>query len=131
MLGASDFGFNKSHKNMIANNLYVPLHNCHNNLFGAHGILYSTNGIKEIYNLRIFKPVFFDYKFRDLSQIFRNSFFVCFPNLVIAELSTTSLEHSFSVVNSSLERETMYYIKCFKITYYLFKSLLSLNANRD
>ena len=113
MLGAADFGFNKLHKNMITNNLYVPPDNCNKNLFGAHGILYSTNGIKEIYNLRIYKPVFFDYKFRDLSQVFRNSFFVCFPNLVIAELSTTSLEHSFSIVNSTIEMENMYYIKCF------------------
>ena len=112
MLGASDFGFNKLDKKMITNNLYIP-DNSNNNLFGLHGVLYSDTCIKKIYNLRINKPVFFDYGLRDLLKIFKDSFYVCFPNLVIAELSTTNLEHNFSVVNSNSGTENLYYNRCF------------------
>jgi GR25 family glycosyltransferase involved in LPS biosynthesis len=113
MLGAADFAFYKLHNKDIINKLYKPKQS-HKKLFGCHGIFYSNNGIKKMYNFRITTPTFFDHKLRDLLEIFRDSFYICFPNLVIAELSTTSLEHNFSITNSNLTKEQMYYTCCFK-----------------
>jgi GR25 family glycosyltransferase involved in LPS biosynthesis len=108
MLGAADFSFHKHHKTKrIYNNLYKPT----TNLIAAHSILYSQRGMTEMYRKRITAPTYFDNALEDFLNVFENSFYVCFPNLVLAELSTTSLGHNFGVTDPV--KESLYYNKCF------------------
>ena len=108
MLGASDFSFNKKHKNACNHNIvYKP----HINLLGAHAVLYSQRGLKEMYRKRITSPTYFDANLERFLGIFEDSFLICFPNLVVSELSTTNLGHNFGVTNPV--KESIYYKKCF------------------
>jgi GR25 family glycosyltransferase involved in LPS biosynthesis len=108
MLGAADFSFYKIHRNArIHNTIYKP----HTNLLGAHAILYSRRGVEEMYRTRITNPTYFDFNLEGFLDIFEHSFFICFPNLVVAELSTTNLGHNFGVTNEI--KESLYYRKCF------------------
>ena len=112
MLGAADFSFHKRHNaRRIPNNLYKP----HTNLLGAHAVLYSRRGAREMYLTRIQTPTYFDNKLECFLNIFDNSFYICFPNLVVSELSTTSLGHNFGVTDPV--KESVYYKKCFSNTF--------------
>jgi GR25 family glycosyltransferase involved in LPS biosynthesis len=107
MLGAADFGFHKYCKKRVFNNLYKP----YAHILGTHAVLYSHQGVQEMYRLRINSPTYFDYKLEMFLNIFENSFYICFPNLVVSELSTTSLDHNFGVTDPV--KENTYYKKCF------------------
>ena len=96
MLGACDFNFhyNINYKKTITKELdiYTPFKIA----LGAHANIYSKEFAKKIYNYKISNIIKeFDCDFGKFYG--RNSnIFICYPNLVITELSTTNLNHNFS-----------------------------------
>ena len=54
---------------------------------------------------RRFLPVWFS----DIFQKFNKSAFVCYPNIVLTEFSTTNLHHDYTLT----EKEDLYYNNCF------------------
>ena len=113
MLGAADFNFSKNNFKAVdnINNTYKPdVKGRH--LYGTHAIMYSLEGAKYTFEISLKDTTFFDCNFIQFFEKFEDSAFICFPNLVIAELSTTNLKHHFSIINSET-REKYYYKSCF------------------
>ncbi len=110
MLGASDFDFaDLNHKSVNNNtNLYRP-DNTSYHIFGAHAIYYSLTCAKYMLDSRRSKPVFFDHLFINVFNQFPNSSFICYPNLVLTEFSTTNLNHIYAFNPN----EDLYYKNCF------------------
>jgi GR25 family glycosyltransferase involved in LPS biosynthesis len=106
-LGAADFNFTEKNANNVENGLYRPTKNAHKN-FGTHSILYSIKGAEFVFNWRIQHLAFFDYKLLKVFEYFPDTAFVCYPNLVCAELSTSNLNHDYYN-----KMETDYYKQCF------------------
>jgi GR25 family glycosyltransferase involved in LPS biosynthesis len=93
MLGGTDFELKNNIVNMNNNNdLYFP----QDNVLGAFANVYSLNFAKHLYDykIRITKISEFDKEY----YLFYNDFKigVCYPNIVIVELSTTNIDHVFS-----------------------------------
>lgn len=94
MLGACDFNLNHNkqliHKKF--NDLYVYKPNIQ--ALGAHANIYSISFAKIFYDLKIKFPIYeFD---ADISKFYKNhNIYVCMPNLVVCELTTTNLNHEF------------------------------------
>lgn len=94
MLGACDFNLNNN-KQLIHthfNNLYIYKPN--RQALGAHANIYSISFAKTFYEFKMKTPIFeFDADFKKFYQ--KNNIYICIPNLVICELSTTNLNHKF------------------------------------
>jgi len=114
MLGACDFELEDNIVNInIDNDLYFPKVNA----LGAHANIYSLNFAKTLFDHKIKNDTIIEFD-KDYS-IFYDSYKIgiCYPNLVICELSTTNINHFFSPLK---RQDHNYYIdKCFmgKINY--------------
>lgn len=111
-LGASDFNFKRLNYSLINNDtvMYRPNINSHL-LRGTFAIFYSAKGYLEVFKHRLSKPTFMDDSLILFSNIFTNTFFVCYPNIVLADLSTTNIDHNFWLTNKGTDH--IYYKKCF------------------
>lgn len=111
-LGASDFNFYRLNYPLINRdkNIYYP-HIDSSVLRGTFSIFYSLNGCLEVFNNRLTNPTFMDNNIIDFSKTFKDSFCVCYPNIVIADLSTTNIEHNFWITNQL--KEKYYYRNCY------------------
>lgn len=106
MLGACDFNVNNNkqfiHKQFNDLYIYKPIKQA----LGSHANVYSISFAKTLYEFKINTPVFeFDADFKKFYQ--KNKIYICMPNLIICELSTTNLNHQFGY--NSLEHNN--YIK--------------------
>jgi Glycosyltransferase family 25 (LPS biosynthesis protein) len=110
MLGASDFDFKYKNSITLDSNkgLYQILPNSANS-YGAHALYYSQQAIKFVLEERLKEPVFYDKGFSGIFQKFSDTAFVCYPNLVLTEFSTTNLYHDYTLT----EKEDLYYNNCF------------------
>jgi glycosyl transferase family 25 len=109
ILGACDFSFNSMNKYNVINNLYVPNKNS-KKVYGAHGNYYSLLGAKKMFEIRTMNISFFDKDYYYMFEYFKDSSYICYPNLVVSDISTTNLEHRYPFF--SIE-EKNYYEKCF------------------
>jgi GR25 family glycosyltransferase involved in LPS biosynthesis len=114
MLGAADFGFSQTNYKLVdnVNKIYKPDLNT-TYLYGSHASYYSLNAAKYVFEILSKNITFFDNNFIRFFKKFNNTAFICFPNLVIPELSTTNLTHNFCIIHNA-NKEKNYYDKCFK-----------------
>lgn len=113
LLGASDFNFSKINYRLVNRHkhIYHP-HITSDLLRGNFSIFYSLNACLEVFNNRLINPTFIDDNLIQFSKFFSNTFCVCYPNIVIADLSTTNIAHNFWLTNKI--KEDYYYKKCYK-----------------
>jgi hypothetical protein len=100
-------------------NMYRP-HENSVKLYGAHANYYSLEGAKTMYDNKSMCISFFDKDYMMMFDKFENSAFICYPNLVITDISYSNLHHSYPFFSKS---EELYYINCFdnfKFTDYNF-----------
>jgi glycosyl transferase family 25 len=109
LLGAHDFNFSKKNYKYVKNNLYRPDETV-NNLYGAHANYYSLKGAKAMFKIRTTEISFFDKEYMLMFNHFNNSSYICYPNLVVSNISSSTLNHKREIL-SQLEYE--YYNKCF------------------
>jgi hypothetical protein len=109
LLGAHDFNFSKKNYKYVKNNLYRPDETV-NNLYGAHANYYSLNGAKAMFKIRTTEISFFDKEYMLMFNHFNNSSYICYPNLAVSNISSSTLNHKREIL-SQLEYE--YYNKCF------------------
>jgi GR25 family glycosyltransferase involved in LPS biosynthesis len=110
LLGAHDYSFaSVNHQLIKKNNLYHPDKNstC---LYGAHANYYSLNAAKCMFEIRSSLISFFDKEYMLLFNHFPNSSFICYPNLIVTDISNSKLNHAKKYF--SLE-EKQYYNHCF------------------
>lgn len=108
MLGAHDYNFSKEHHKNVKNNLYRPNKIC-KNLFGAHANFYSKAGAQRMFYIRATNLSFFDNEYFLLFDSMPNTF-ICYPNLVIANVSESKINHEKIILSKS---EIGYYSLCF------------------
>jgi len=130
LLGVCDFSFANINKSNVNNNLYIP-HKTSINVYGAHANYYSLKGAKKMFDLKIKNPSFFDSDYHSMFQYFINTSFICCPNLVVSDISTTNLSHTYPFFSIY---EKNYYDKCFvnfKFNDYNFIYLDIIHKNKD
>ena len=79
-------------------------------LYGAHANYYSLEGAKQMFQLKINKFSFFDSDYLSLFHHFKETSYICYPNLVVTDLSTSNLNHSYFLLTNM---EKNYYMNCF------------------
>lgn len=109
LLGAHDFNFSQTNYKNVKNKLYRPDENTYN-LYGAHANYYSLKGAKAMFKLRTTEISFFDKEYMIMFKHFNNSSYICYPNLVVSNITTSTLNHSREILS---ELEDEYYRKCF------------------
>ena len=109
LLGACDFNFSQFNYKNIKNNIYNPTN--FDKLYGAHANYYSLEGAKKMFELKSQNISFFDNNYNLIFDYFKNNSAVCYPNLVISDISTSDLGHSYNLLSLT---EKYYYDKCFK-----------------
>uniref|UniRef100_A0A6C0E1Y9 Glycosyl transferase family 25 domain-containing protein n=1 Tax=viral metagenome TaxID=1070528 RepID=A0A6C0E1Y9_9ZZZZ len=109
ILGACDFSFSSINHKEVNNGLYVP--NKHStNVYGAHANYYSLEGAKKMFEIKTRFPSFVDSDYHSMFQWFTDTSFICYPNLVVSDISTSNLSHTYPFFSVY---ETNYYNKCF------------------
>jgi len=104
MLGAFDKFFSTVNYKNVENNIYYP--KC-KFILGAHAIYYSQKAINYTLTYKNNnKIVAFDADFINIFKYFNKTSAICYPNLVVAELSTTNINHNYSFLN---EKSEFYY----------------------
>lgn len=156
LLGACDFSFKSLNKDRLSNkkkmvnvesytigddikedtenkpfskNLYRP-HENSVKLYGAHANYYSLEAAKLMYESKSRTLTFFDKDYMLLFDNFDESSFICYPNLVVSDISSSNLHHSYPFFSKS---EELYYINCFdnfKFTDYNFIYLNIIIKNK-
>jgi len=114
LLGAHDYNFSKfNYKNVKDKmKMYKPntdKNNYYNNLYGAHANYYSLKAAKRMFHIRTSQIDFFDKEYMLMFNYFSESY-ICYPNLVLANISESKLEHEKNILSYS---EKEYYEKCF------------------
>ena len=109
LLGACDFNFSQHNFKNIKNNIYNPT--IFDKLYGAHANYYSLEGAKKMFELKTQEISFFDNKYKEIFNYFKTKFAICYPNLVVSDISTSDLGHSYKFLSLT---EKYYYDKCFK-----------------
>jgi len=101
-LGSSDFSFSILNSKLVNNNIYIP-DDKSKKFFGAFSICYTKNIIKNIFKFQISKGYcnYDEYMIKWKNEV-DNKLYVCWPNLVIPDLSTTNLEHNFWFDNEKI-----------------------------
>lgn len=107
LLGSHDYMFVSSHYN-IKKGLYKPGNEI-KNLYGAHANYYSLSAAKRQFLIRTSQIAFFDKEYSLMFNHFPKSY-ICYPNLVVANITTSNLNHTKEIL-SDLELE--YYKRCF------------------
>jgi hypothetical protein len=62
----------------------------------------SSNKLKQF--------AFFDYNFNKVFSYFKNTSFICYPNLVVTEITTSDINHNYELFS---KKERLFYSKCF------------------
>jgi hypothetical protein len=112
-LGCCDFNLKKNMKNENININNLSIYNPKELALGAYGNIYNINFAKIIYyeNTHVFKE--FDSSF----DMYYNKYNIgiCYPNLITAELSTTNLNHNYSLFKDykHLDYNNYYINNCF------------------
>jgi GR25 family glycosyltransferase involved in LPS biosynthesis len=130
VLGACDFSFSSTNQYNVKNDLYVPSKNSIK-VYGAHANYYSLNGAKKMFDIRINNISFFDKDYLIMFDFFKNTSYICSPNLVVSDISTSNLQHDYPFFSI---QETNYYKKCFvnfNFKEYNFIYLNILKQNKD
>lgn len=109
MLGAHDYHFSKLNYKRVQNGMYRPDPES-KMLYGAHANYYSYNGAKRMFYIRATHLSFFDNEYGLLFTSLPQSY-VCYPNLVISNMSESRINHEKNVLSSE---ENDYYKTCFK-----------------
>ena len=109
ILGACDFNFSQFNYKNIQNNIYNPTN--FDKLYGAHANYYSLEGAKKMFEFKSSNISFFDNNYDVIFKYFKNKSAVCYPNLVVSDISTSDLGHSYKFLSLT---EKYYYDKCFK-----------------
>jgi GR25 family glycosyltransferase involved in LPS biosynthesis len=109
LLGACDFHFSQINYKNVYNQLYKP-NKKYEHVYGAHAIYYSLQGAEYMFNYRMNLFAFFDYDLNNVFSYFKNTSFICYPNLVVTELSTSDNNHSYELFS---KKEKTFYVKCF------------------
>jgi hypothetical protein len=79
-------------------------------LYGAHANYYSLEGAKKIFDLKTNHFSFFDNDYLSIFRHFSKTSYICYPNLVVTDLSTSNLNHSYYLLTNM---ENNYYMNCF------------------
>lgn len=111
LLGACDFSFSSINHLNVHNNLY-EINKLATHVYGAHANYYSLEGAKKIFDLHT-QPkqiTFFDNVYQEMFTYFQKSAFICYPNLVVADISNSNLNHVYPFFSIA---EKNYYNKCF------------------
>jgi len=127
LLGSHDYNFSKSNYVNVKNNIYTP----HKNsvIYGAHANYYSLKGAIAMFNIRISDINFFDSEYSIMFDHFKDTSCVCYPNLVIADITSSKLNHEHEILSN---HESNYYSKCFKSINFNDYNLIYLNLlNKD
>lgn len=111
LLGACDFSFTKLNYSNVNNNLY-EINESSTKVYGAHANYYTLDAATKIWEIHTtYKTItFFDYHYSSIFNHFKGSSFICYPNLVVSDISTTNLDHKYPFFSVA---ETNYYNKCF------------------
>lgn len=109
LLGACDFNFSQHNYKNIQNNIYNPT--TFDKLYGAHANYYSLEGAKKMFELKTQNISFFDNNYNEIFNYFKSKSAICYPNLVVSDISTSNLDHSYKFLSLT---EKHYYEKCFK-----------------
>lgn len=109
LLGARDYHFSEINNKNVIDNIYYP-NTKYNHLYGAHAIYYSLSAAKYMFISKLNKFAFFDYDFNKIFLHFNKTSFVCYPNLVVTELTTSDINHNYDLFSKN---ETVFYSKCF------------------
>lgn len=128
LLGACDFHFSEMNYKNVNDNLYRPNINCED-VYGAHAIYYSLEAANYMLDNRLTEFAFFDYDLNKVFQYFKNTSFICYPNLVVTEITTSDNNHSYDLFSP---KEKLFYTKCFdhfNFRNYHFIYLNLLNSN--
>lgn len=110
LLGARDYHFSEINYKNVSDDIYCPNSN-YNNVYGAHAIYYSLAAAKYMFKTKLKKFAFFDYNLNKIFLHFYNTSFICYPNLVVTELTTSDIGHNYELFS---EKEKLFYSKCFK-----------------
>jgi GR25 family glycosyltransferase involved in LPS biosynthesis len=113
LLGACDFDFSRHNYKNVTNGLYTLTdESTCTHTYGAHANYYSLKGAESMFNrhMKLSKISFFDNTYYNVFSKLKNTAFICSPNLVVSELSTTNLNHLYPFFT---EREINYYSSCF------------------
>lgn len=109
LLGACDFSFSSLNSKNVLNDIYRPDPKSIK-VYGAHAIYYSLLGAQKMFEYTNENIFFFDRNFHALFQLFPKTSFICYPNLVVSDISTTNLNHTYPFFSES---EKLYYNECF------------------
>ena len=109
LLGACDFNFSQQNYKNVQNNVYNPT--TFDKLYGAHANYYSLEGAKKMFELKTQNISFFDNNYIEIFDHFKTKSAICYPNLVVSDISTSDLGHSYKFLSLT---EKHYYDKCFK-----------------
>jgi GR25 family glycosyltransferase involved in LPS biosynthesis len=112
MLGASDFHFRQTNSKLL--NIEKSIYNPDSNtkfLCGTYAIFYSKAGYNQMFNARLEYPTFMDDNLIQFLGDFKNTFYISYPSLVAADVSSTNIEHDFWITN--ILRDKYYYKNCF------------------
>lgn len=128
LLGAHDYHFSSNnYKNVSTNHLYYPEKNT--KLYGAHANFYSLKAAKMMFKIRSSLISFFDKEYSLIFEYFKETSYVCSPNLVVTNISESALNHRKDFFT---ENEKNYYKKCFThfdFSQYNFVYLNIINKN--
>lgn len=130
LLGACDFSFASLHKNRVKNGVYTITEESRK-VYGAHANYYSLKGAMKMFDLKMNDLSFFDKDYYSMFAYFVNTSFICYPNLVVTDISTTNLNHKYEFFT---QNEINYYSKCFTqfdFTQYNFIYLHIIQKNKD
>ena len=111
LLGACDFSFSKSHKACVTNGVY-QMDRRAKRVYGAHAIYYSLAGATKMFETKTRNGsiTFFDNNYYEMFSSFPSSAYICYPNLAVADISTSNLNHHFPFLSGAEEN---YYSQCF------------------
>ena len=129
LLGAHDYSFHSLNYQHVKKDEWYHPDPKSDNLFGAHANYYSLKGAKCMFEIRSSFISFFDKEYMLLFNHFNHSSFVCYPNLVVTDISASALNHTKPLLS---DEEKYYYDSCFKDFhfndyYFLYPSILNHN----
>lgn len=110
LLGAHDFSFSSTNHLNVQNNLYRPSNNGKYNLYGAHANYYSLKGARRMFEIRVSEISFFDKEYMLMFDYYRDSSFICYPNLCVSNITASTINHAREILT---DIEYKYYKACF------------------
>jgi GR25 family glycosyltransferase involved in LPS biosynthesis len=110
LLGAHDFHFANENYLNVKNGLYRPSSKIINKIYGAHANYYSIKAAKRMFEIRLSEISFFDKEYMLMFDYYKDSSFICYPNLCVANITDSTLNHKREILSDS---EYQYYSKCF------------------